>query len=190
MLDPACGSGNFLYLGLRALKDIEHRVNVEAEALGLPRAFPAVGPEAVLGIELNPYAAELARVSVWIGEIQWMRANGYQAGRNPILRPLDTIECRDAILNEDGTETEWPEANAIIGNPPFLGAKLMKGSLGVTETERIRKAFRGACPASLISSATGSRRREIRSFTEAPNGPALLRRTPSPRTRTCPSCGG
>ncbi len=87
ILDPACGSGNFLYLGLRALKDIEHRVNVEAEALGLPRAFPAVGPEAVLGIELNPYAAELARVSVWIGEIQWMRANGYQAGRNPILRP-------------------------------------------------------------------------------------------------------
>jgi type II restriction/modification system DNA methylase subunit YeeA len=85
VLDPACGSGNFLYLGLRALKDIEHRVNVEAEALGLGRSFPAVGPEAVKGIELNPYAAELARVSVWIGEIQWMRANGYEAGRNPIL---------------------------------------------------------------------------------------------------------
>ena len=127
ILDPACGSGNFLYLGLRALKDIEHRVNVEAEALGLGRAFPAVGPEAVLGIELNPYAAELARVSVWIGEIQWMRANGYEAGRNPILRPLDTIECRDAILNPDGTRADWPDADVVIGNPPFLGGKLMRG---------------------------------------------------------------
>jgi hypothetical protein len=64
VLDPACGSGNFLYLSLRALKDIEHRANLEAEALGLPRGFPQVGPEAVRGIELNPYAAELARVSV------------------------------------------------------------------------------------------------------------------------------
>ena len=79
----------------------------------------------MLGIELNPYAAELARVSVWIGEIQWMRANGYEAGRNPILRPLDTIECRDAILNPDGTRADWPAADVVIGNPPFLGGKLM-----------------------------------------------------------------
>lgn len=63
VLDPACGSGNFLYVALRALKDIEHRANLDAEALGLPRGFPRVGPECVLGIELNPYAAELARVS-------------------------------------------------------------------------------------------------------------------------------
>lgn len=146
VLDPACGSGNFLYLALRALKDVEHRVNVEAEALGLPRSFPAVGPEAVKGIELNPFAAELARVSVWIGEIQWMRANGFEAGRDPILRPLDTIECRDALLNEDGTEAEWPRANAIIGNPPFLGAKLMKRNLGQAETDRIRAAFDGRLP--------------------------------------------
>jgi hypothetical protein len=50
----------------------------------------------------------LARVTVWIGEIQWMRRNGFDVGRNPILKPLDTIECRDAILNEDGSEAEWP----------------------------------------------------------------------------------
>ncbi len=99
MLDPACGSGNFLYVALQALKDIEHRANLDAEALGLHRGFPRVGPECVLGIELNPYAAELARVSVWIGEIQWMRRNGFDAARNPILRPLDTIECRDAVLS-------------------------------------------------------------------------------------------
>jgi hypothetical protein len=99
VLDPACGSGNFLYVALRALKDIEHRANLDAEALGLHRGFPRVGPECVLGIELNPYAAELARVSVWIGEIQWMRRNGFPAATNPILRPLDTIECRDAVLS-------------------------------------------------------------------------------------------
>ena len=76
VLDPACGSGNFLYLALHALKDIEHRVQLEAEALGLERGFPAVGPTNVRGIELSAYAAELARVSVWIGEIQWMRRTG------------------------------------------------------------------------------------------------------------------
>ena len=89
VLDPACGSGNFLYLALQALKDLEHRVQLEAEALGFQRAFPEIGPANVKGIELNPYAAELARVSVWIGEIQWMRRNGFGEARDPILKPLD-----------------------------------------------------------------------------------------------------
>jgi len=146
VLDPACGSGNFLYVALRALKDIEHRANIDAEALGLDKASPAVGPECVLGIELNPYAAELARVSVWIGEIQWMRRHGFEAAKNPILRPLETIECRDAIINSDGTEAAWPAADAIIGNPPFLGAKSMKRGLGVPETEAIRSCFKGRLP--------------------------------------------
>ena len=79
----------------------------------------------MLGIEINPYAAELARVSVWIGEIQWMRRNGFEASRNPILRPLDTIECRDAVLAPDGSRADWPEADAVVGNPPFLGGKRM-----------------------------------------------------------------
>jgi type II restriction/modification system DNA methylase subunit YeeA len=148
VLDPACGSGNFLYLALRALKDIEHRANIEAETLGLDYAAPAVGPECVLGIELNPYAAELARVSVWIGEIQWMRANGFEAAKNPILRPLDTIECRDAILEEDGTRANWPEADVVIGNPPFLGDRKISPELGAAYAERLRSAFRTEVPAS------------------------------------------
>lgn len=141
VLDPACGSGNFLYVALKALKDIEHRANLDAEALGLPRGFPRVGPECVLGIELNPYAAELARVSVWIGEIQWMRRNGFDAAKNPILRPLDTIECRDAVLNEDGTRAQWPEADAVVGNPPFLGNKKMISELGENYTAALRSAW-------------------------------------------------
>ena len=104
MLDPAYGSGNFLYLALQALEDLEHRVQLEAEALGFQLAFPDIGPANVKGLEINPYAAELARVSVWIGEIQWMRRNGFYESRDPILKPLDTIECRDAILAPDSAE--------------------------------------------------------------------------------------
>ena len=141
MLDPACGSGNFLYLSLLELKNIEHRVSLEAEALGFPREFPSIGPEAVLGIELNSYAAELARVSVWIGEIQWMRRNGFEAARNPILRTLNTIENRDAILNADGTRAEWPKADVVVGNPPFLGNKKMIGELGELYTISLRKTW-------------------------------------------------
>jgi hypothetical protein len=141
VLDPACGSGNFLYLSLKALKDIELRVNVECEQMGLPRSFPAVGPENLLGIEINPFAAELARVSVWVGEIQWMREHGFDASRNPILKPLNTIECRDALLNPDGTEAEWPAADVIVGNPPFLGDKRMIGVLGNIYVDTLRRTY-------------------------------------------------
>ena len=141
VLDPACGSGNFLYVALHTLKDIEHRVRLEAEALGLQRGFPAVGPANVKGIELNAYAAELARVSVWIGEIQWMRRNGFTEGRDPILKPLETIECRDAILAPDGGEPEWPEADVVIGNPPFLGGNRLRSRLGDDYVEGLRRVY-------------------------------------------------
>ena len=148
VLDPACGSGNFLYLALHALKDIEHRVQLEAETLGLARGFPAVGPANVKGIEINAYAAELARVSVWIGEIQWMRRNGFSNSTDPILDPLDTIECRDAILAPDDSEPDWPQADVVIGNPPFLGDRIMRGGLGHEYTERLRRTYKGSVPGS------------------------------------------
>ena len=146
VLDPACGSGNFLYLALQALKDLEHRVQLEAETLGFQRAFPEVGPANVKGIEINPYAAELARVSVWIGEIQWMRRNGFAEARNPVLKPLDTIECRDAILTADSTEPEWPAADVVIGNPPFLGGKLLITHLGEDYVSRMFATYAGQVP--------------------------------------------
>ncbi|MBP5997291.1 MAG: class I SAM-dependent DNA methyltransferase [Azonexus sp.] len=131
VLDPACGSGNFLYLSLRALKDLEHRANLDAEALGLQRQLLIeTSPANVLGIEINAYAAELARVTVWIGEIQWMLKNGYDCRRNPILATLDHIEHRDALLNEDGSEATWPAADVIVGNPPFVGGSKKSGDLG------------------------------------------------------------
>jgi hypothetical protein len=99
VLDPACGSGNFLFLGLKALKDIEHMSHIQAAAMGLDRQADLVtGPHNVLGIELNEYAAELARLTVWIGELQWRIEHGYEFKTNPVLEPLDHIECRDALL--------------------------------------------------------------------------------------------
>jgi type II restriction/modification system DNA methylase subunit YeeA len=147
VLDPACGSGNFLYLALRGLKDFEKKVILEAETLGLPRQFPRVGPESVLGIEVNPYAAELARVTIWIGEIQWMIENGFGVSKTPILKPLDQIECRDAVMNENGTEPRWPKVDAIVGNPPFLGGKLLRSGLGADYVERLFALYEGRVPA-------------------------------------------
>jgi type II restriction/modification system DNA methylase subunit YeeA len=144
VLDPACGSGNFLYLALRALKDLEHRANLEAEALGLQRQVSIeVSPANVLGIELNAYAAELARVTVWVGEIQWMLKHGYEIQRRPVLVPLNHIQCGDALLNADGTEAIWPKTNVIVGNPPFLGGSKKRKELGDAYFDRLAQVFSG-----------------------------------------------
>jgi type II restriction/modification system DNA methylase subunit YeeA len=147
VLDPACGSGNFLYLALKALRDIEKRAHVDAQELGLqPELSMHSGPHNILGLEINEFAAELARVTVWIGDIQWCRRNGYPHAINPILKPLDGIEHRDALLNADGSEAEWPSADVIVGNPPFLGDKVMRSELGADYVETLRKTYDGRVP--------------------------------------------
>ena len=148
VLDAACGSGNFLYLGLKALRDIEKRVRVEARDLGIhdPQVMLMTGPHNILGLEINEYAAELARVTVWIGDIQWCRRNGYQHATDPILQSLDGIEHRDALLNTDGSEASWPKADVIVGNPPFLGDKMMRGQLGDSYVETLRNTYAGRVP--------------------------------------------
>jgi type II restriction/modification system DNA methylase subunit YeeA len=147
VLDPACGSGNFLYVALHALRDIELRAQMDAERLGLPQRTPLVGLECVRGIEIEAYAAELARVTLWIGDLQWLRKNGYTGWNEPILSSLDQIENRDALLNADGTEAEWPAVDVIIGNPPFLGGKRMRSQLGDSYVEQLFAAYRGRVPA-------------------------------------------
>jgi len=152
VLDPACGSGNFLYLALQALKDLEREAILWASlTLTVPMQFPQVGPQAVRGIELNSYAAELARVVIWIGEIQWMLSNGFAYLRDPILRPLENIECRDAVLNltdpDDPREPEWPEAMVIVGNPPFLGGgDRMRAGLGDEYVDALFRVYNGRVP--------------------------------------------
>ena len=75
-----------------------------------------------------------------------MRRSGFDISRKPILKPLTTIACRNAIINEDGSAAEWPDADVIIGNPPYLGAKLLKRRLGVEVTEAMRALYTGRLP--------------------------------------------
>ena len=149
ILDPACGSGNFLFHGLKVLKDIEHASHLEAAKLGLDREADLVtGPHNMLGLELNEYAAELARVTVWIGELQWRLTHGYEFKTNPVLEPLDCIECRDALLQftPEPTEADWPKASVVVGNPPFLGGSKKRRELGDAYFEALDKVFAGRVP--------------------------------------------
>jgi type II restriction/modification system DNA methylase subunit YeeA len=147
VLDPACGSGNFLYVALMALKDIELQVIIEGEELGIARVFPMIGPDSVLGLEINSYAVELARVTVWIGEIQWMRRKGYDFSRSPVLNALPGIVEQDAILDPvTGQEPAWPPVDVIVGNPPFLGSKFHLRRLGGDYVQRLRAAYAGRVP--------------------------------------------
>ncbi len=134
VLDPACGSGNFLYLALRGLLDLEKRVIDYAAAQGWYGLTPTVKPNQMHGLEISPYAAELARTALWIGYIQWHQSNGFPYTQSPILTPLDTIRQTDAILDltdpEHPAEPEWPAAEFIVGNPPFLGHIPFRESLG------------------------------------------------------------
>jgi type II restriction/modification system DNA methylase subunit YeeA len=166
ILDPACGSGNFLYLALQGVKDIENSANLECEALGLNPRLPLVGPEILKGIEINPLAAELARTTIWIGDIQWRIRNGIYARPEPILRKLDAIENRDALISvapllvhaEHSTptkhhskapilhqagEAKWPPAEFIVGNPPFLGVRMMRAGLGDAAVEHLFEVYDG-----------------------------------------------
>jgi hypothetical protein len=131
ILDPACGSGNFLYVAITLLLDLEKEVIAKAASYGTT-LLPQVRPTQLYGLEINPYAAELAQVVIWIGYLQWMHFNGFAAPRDPILQAIQTIENTDAIIDlsdpENPQEPEWPEADVIVGNPPFLGSTEMRRS--------------------------------------------------------------
>ncbi len=150
ILDPACGSGNFLYLALRRMLDLWHEARVFAAHYGLPTFLDKqVHPSQLYGLETNIYAQELASVVVWIGYLQWLNQNGIGWPTEPILRKLDNIQDRDAILayaEGQPAETEWPEVDYIIGNPPFLGDKKMRGELGDGYVDELRQLYAGRVP--------------------------------------------
>ena len=135
VLDPACGSGNFLYVSLALLKALEKEVVAFAAAHGLGDFAPRVHPAQLFGIETNEYAHELASAVVWIGYLQWKYRNAFDlAGETPILQPLDNIRLKDAVVEVDDRGRagvpDWPRADVIIGNPPFLGGKILRRELG------------------------------------------------------------
>ena len=151
VLDPACGSGNFLYTALRSLLDLEKQVIDFNDARGWEEMYVGVKPSQMMGLEINPYAAELARTALWIGYIQWHRANGIHYRHIPILETMDTIRLTDAILDlsdpDNPAEPEWPAAEFIIGNPPFLGGKLLRSNLGDEYVDAMFSVYKGQVPA-------------------------------------------
>jgi type II restriction/modification system DNA methylase subunit YeeA len=133
VLDPACGSGNFLYVAINLLLDLEKEVIAYGANHGMG-LLPQVRPTQLAGLEINPYAQQLAQVVIWIGYLQWMHHNGFNPPSHPVLEPIESIRLMDAILDlsdpANPKEPEWPEADFIVGNPPFLGGKLLRTNLG------------------------------------------------------------
>ena len=149
-LDPACGSGNFLYMALRSLLDLEKAVIDYAESNGRYGWTPRVSPSQMYGIETDAYAAELARTALWIGYIQWHQTNGFEYKQDPVLMPLDTIRQTDAILARDEhgnpIEPEWPAAEFIVSNPPFLGRVPFRDGLGDDYVNAVFSLYGGRIP--------------------------------------------
>jgi hypothetical protein len=162
VLDPACGTGNFLYVSLELMKRLEGEV-LEAlvdlggqERLGLESH--SVDPHQFLGMELNPRAAAIAELVLWIGHLQWHFRNRDVAPSEPILKAFKNIQNMDAVLKWDGypmpkvvdgkeaypnpRRPDWPQANYIVGNPPFVGAKYMRSRMGGAYSEALWKAHK------------------------------------------------
>ncbi len=144
ILDPACGTGNFLYVAMENLMRLESDVIETIRQLG-GTAEPRVGPQQFLGLELNPRAAVIAELVLWIGWLRWRMANDPAAAPEPVLKQFGNINFGghagyDAVLRrkptgEPDTENpmipDWPEADFIIGNPPFIGkGSQMRAALG------------------------------------------------------------
>lgn len=171
ILDPACGTGNFLYVALELVKRLEGEVLEALLDLGGEEALVGlsghtVDPHQFLGLELNTRAAAIAELVLWIGHLQWHARTKGGLPSEPILKAFRNIEVKNAVLSAekvlargpngkpltrpgpDGTPREvyeyrsplrpdWPQADFIVGNPPFIGGKDLRSRLGDAETEAL-----------------------------------------------------
>ena len=163
VLDPACGTGNFLYVSLDLMKRLEGEVLSAMEALGQQEglaflAGESVSPQQFLGLELNPRAAGIADLVLWLGHLQQHYRNREGHPADPILQAYGNIQKLDAVLTwkgyplpkvVNGVETypepkqpAWPEADYIVGNPPFIGSKYLREQVGDAYTEALWAAHR------------------------------------------------
>lgn len=153
ILDPACGTGNFLYVAMELLLQLESEVLELAAELGQTLS-PAVHPNQFLGLERNPRAGVIAELVLWIGWLRHRLANHPDAIGEPVLPTLTNINFGthggyDAVLRMTPTgepdldhpmAPEWPEADFIVGNPPFIGGKDIRRQLGGDYAEALWKA--------------------------------------------------
>ncbi|MFM9860478.1 type IIL restriction-modification enzyme MmeI [Pseudoxanthobacter sp. M-2] len=161
VLDPACGTGNFLYVAMELVKRLEGEVLEVLADLGGQEALASleghtVDPHQFLGLEINPRAAAIAELVLWIGYLQWhFRTKGGDPAE-PILRAFGNITAKDAVLTWDGAplpkvvdgkETypnprrpDWPDTEFIVGNPPFIGGKDIRARMGPAYAEALWKA--------------------------------------------------
>lgn len=150
VLDPACGSGNFLYIAYRELKRLEARIYEKLEAFsskaeGGQMRMSYLSAQNFHGLDINPFAVELAKVTMMIAR---KLAIDELHITEPAL-PLDNLDkqfrCADALLatSPDGATVRaaWPEVDVIIGNPPFHGAKTMKPKLGPDYVNLLRRTY-------------------------------------------------
>jgi SAM-dependent methyltransferase len=141
VLDPACGSGNFLYMGYNGLKDIEATIlskiqdRRRSETLKGQGVFGFVNTNQFFGMDTDPFAVELARVTLMIAR----KVAHDRLGLTEQELPLDNLDKN--IVQADALFTPWPEADAIIGNPPFLGGKRLKAGLGDDYVTRLYGRF-------------------------------------------------
>lgn len=191
VLDPACGSGNFLYVTLEHMKRLEGEVLEVLGSIVKSGSFELEGltvdPHQFLGMEINPRAAKIAEMVLWIGYLQWhFRTYGKVNPPEPVLRDFHNIEHRDALITYDSVElitdqagkpvthwdgltyktslitgeaipdesaqveqyryinsrkAEWPQADYIVGNPPFIGKLNMRSALGDGYVDAVRSTW-------------------------------------------------
>ncbi len=141
ILDPACGSGNFLVVAMQRLLDLELEVvRFQAERFHTQALSFHVGPQQLHGIEILAFPHALASVVVWIGHLQWLRLHGYRIQERPILKKLQPIVQGDSLV------LDWPTVDAIIGNPPFIGGKRLRTALGDATVDAMFTAWAGRVP--------------------------------------------
>ncbi|MCA2717817.1 DNA methyltransferase [Microcystis sp. M169S2] len=139
VLDPACGSGNFLYVAYQELKRIEQllieKIANRRRSSSDQLQISFVTPKQFYGMDINPFAVELARVTLMIArKVAIDKFNLTEASL-----PLDTLDSN--IICADALFTDWQKADAIIGNPPFLGGKKLRTELGDEYAEQIYQKF-------------------------------------------------
>jgi len=147
VLDPACGSGNFLFTAYREMKRLEgelySRMSERFPKSVDPRQrlLGFVNTKSFYGMDVNPFAVEIAKVTMMLAHKLAIDELHVNEAALPLDNLDENIRHLDALIQPDGSRTEWPKVDVIIGNPPFLGAKLLRPGLGDEYVKKVRRTY-------------------------------------------------